>query len=117
SFVSRVTETHFPVPRLEVVARLSHFAPQPNIEQITVVGEFFVSRTGVVHTANPHSCRHRETAPVGKKIWDSRVGDREGIKRIRDWHADADGTQGCVSVWDLEWIGRKRHCRHRRIEK
>src|SRR5439155_736701 len=42
---------------------------------------------------------------------------QERIKRILDWHADAEGTKGYVSAWLLEWIGGKRHRCRRRIEK
>ena len=76
-----------------------------------------MSRTGVVNAAKRNPGSYGETASVGKEIWNSRIRDCERIKRILDWHTDADGTKAYVSAWDLEWIGRKRHSCQRRIEK
>ena len=73
--------------------------------------------TGVVNAAKPNACSHRETASVRKEIWNGRIGDCEGIKGIRDWHTDIEGTKGYVSAWNLKWIGCKRHGCYGRIEK
>ena len=43
SFVAGVTETRFPVPRLEVIANISHLTPQTDIEELVPVGELFSS--------------------------------------------------------------------------
>ena len=110
--IPRVTKTHFPVPSLEIIAKFPHFATQANIKQIVLVSELFMSRTGVVNTAKRNSGSYGETASVGKEIWNRRIRDREGIKRILDWHTDARWTKSLVRAWDLEWIGYKRHsCR------
>ena len=56
----------------------------------------------------PRNCNpgsYGETASVGKEIWNSRIRDRERIKRILDWHADAEWTKGYVSAWDLNGSG------------
>ena len=109
--IPRITKTQLPIPSLEVVTKLSHLAAEASIEQKIVVSEFFVSRTGVVNAAK-HNSTHGETASVRKKTWNSRIPDRERIKRILDWHTDAAWEKGYVRAWDLEWIRRKRHsCR------
>src|SRR6266481_5358951 len=117
SFISRVTETHFPVPRFEVVAEFSHLTAEPDVEERIPVGELFMSGTAVVNTARCNLDRYGETASVGEKTWNSRIGDGKGIKRILDWHTDAAGTKAYVSAWDLEWIGHKRHSCRGRIEE
>src|SRR4030095_11326597 len=110
--VPGITEAQFPVPSLEVVAKLSHLTTEPDVEQRIPVGKLFMSGTGVVSAAKPNSHSHRETASVRKEIWNSRIGDRERIKRIRDWHTDGQATNAYASAWDLEWIRRKWHsCR------
>ena len=81
SFIPGITKTQLPVPRLEIIAKFSHLAAQTNIEQIIVVSELFVSRTGVVNAAKPNSSSYRKTASIGKEIWNSRIGDGERIKR------------------------------------
>src|SRR5213594_4951739 len=53
--VPGVTETGFPVPRLEVIGNFSHLSPQPDIEQLVPVSEFFASWTGIVNTAEPNA--------------------------------------------------------------
>src|SRR5215471_16561989 len=105
SFISRVTETHFPVPRLEVIAKLSHLAAQANVEQIIVVGKPIVSGSGVVNGAKPDSRSHRQAASIGKEIWNGCIGDRERIKRVLDWHTEGTRTKRCSRAWNLEWIG------------
>ena len=56
-FVTRVTETGLPLPSLEIIGKFSHFATQADIEELIIIGEPFVSRTGVVDAAelNPGS--------------------------------------------------------------
>ena len=55
-----------------------------------MVSELIVSRTGVVNAAKSNSGSYRKTASVGKEIWNSRIRDGERIKRILNWHADAE---------------------------
>ena len=55
-------------------------------------------------TAKHNQRSYGETASVGKEIWNSRIRDREGIKRILDWHTDAAEAKGYVRARDLEWI-------------
>src|SRR6476659_1523426 len=116
-FITGITKTELPVPSLEIIAKFSHFATQPHVEQRILVGDLFMSGTGVVNAAKRNSGRYREAAPVTKEVWNSRISDRERIKRIRDWHADAELTKAYVSAWDLERVGRKWHSCRRRIEK
>src|SRR2546425_278348 len=111
--VSGVTETHFPVPSLEIIAKFSHLTLQPDVEKGIPVGELFTSRTGVINAAKPNPGSHGSWDSVNDQ---SRIPDREGIKRILDWHTNAVGTKEHVSAWRLEWIGRKRHSCQGRIE-
>src|ERR1041385_7922093 len=118
AFIPRITEAQLPVPRLEIIGKFSHFAAQANIEEIIVVGEFFVPGAGVVNAAKLNSGSYGKAASVREKTWNSRIRDREGIKRILDWHTDAAaGIKVYVRAWHLEWIGRKGHSCVGRIEK
>src|SRR5262245_6486283 len=116
-FIPGITKTQLPIPCLEIVAKLSHLTAQANIEQIIAVGELFVSRTGVIDAAKQIYRGYGEIAPVRKEIWNSRIRDREGVKRILKWHTDTGEIKPYVSAWGLEWIGRKLHSVRRRIEK
>src|SRR6266480_3043582 len=116
-FIPRITETQLPVPCLEIIAKFSHLAAQPNVEEIIIVSELFVSGTGVVSSAEPNSGSYWQTGPVRKEIWNSRIRDCEGIKGILDWHTDIKLTRSYVSAWELEWVGYKRHSCDRRVEK
>src|SRR5438876_1657612 len=115
--VPGIAETGFPVPSLEIIAKFSHFAAQANIEQIIVVSELFVSRTGVINGAKPNSSSYGETTSIGIKIWNSRIGDREGVKRILEWHTEGARTKIHIRAWDLEWIRNNRHRCSGRIEQ
>ena len=42
TLVASVAEARFPVPRLEIIAKLSHLTFQSNIEQVIPVGELFM---------------------------------------------------------------------------
>ena len=67
-----------------------------------------MSGTGVVNAAKINPCRHGET-DFRQQTY-SAIRDCEGIKRILDWHTDAEKwTKAYVSAWDLEWVGYKRH--------
>src|SRR5262249_16793139 len=114
--VPGITETGFPVPRLEIVAEFSHLTLEPDVKESIPVSELFTSGPGVVNSAKPNASSYGKTASVRKEICNSRIRDGEGIKRILDWHADAELTKGYVSAWLLEWIRRKRHSRQGRIE-
>src|SRR5215469_5577624 len=63
AFIARVTETHFPVPRLEVITKFAHLTAQTDVEQLVPVSDFFVSWTRIVNTAeaNPRSQRNRRS--------------------------------------------------------
>src|SRR6266487_7108171 len=104
--VPGVTETGFPVPSLEIIAKFSHLTLQPDVEKGIPIGKLFTSGTSVVNAAKPNPRSHGDWHSVNKQ---SRIRDREGIKRILDWHTDAVGTKERVSIWRLEWIRRKRH--------
>src|SRR5438552_8912634 len=117
SLISRITKTSFPVPSLEIIAKFSQLTTQADIEEAIRVSELFVSGTGVVNVASRNPDSYRETRSIRKEIWNSRICDCEGIKRILDWHTDTEWTKAYVSAWDLEWVGYKRHSCQRRIEK
>src|SRR5438067_8441780 len=112
--VPRITEARFPVPRFEVIAKFSHLATQPHVEERIVVSEFFMSGTSIVNAAIKSPCSHGDWNSVNNQ---SRIRDGEGIKRIRDWHTDAEVAKAYVSAWRLEWIRRKRHRCQRDIQK
>src|SRR5437667_7981930 len=111
-----ITETGFPVPGLEIVAEFCHLTLEPNVKESIPVSELFTSRPGVVDTTKPDPSSYGKTASVRKEVWNSRIRDGERIKRILDWHADAELTKRYVSAGLLEWVGRKRYSRQGRIE-
>src|SRR5437762_4623152 len=111
-----ITETGFPVPGLEIVAEFCHLTLEPNVKESIPVSELFTSRTGVVNTTKPNPSGYGKTAAVRKEMCNSRIRDGERIKRILDWHADAELTKRYVSAWLLEGVGRKLHSRQGRIE-
>ena len=76
-----------------------------------------MSGTGVIDAAEPNAGGDRQTGAVSKEIWNSRISHGEGIKRIRDRHADASGTKAYVGARNLERVGAKRNSGKRRIEK
>src|SRR5205814_179936 len=117
SFVPGIAETRLPVPHLEVIGDIPHFATQPDVEELVPVSEFFTSGPGVVNRPKPNPRKHRETRSVRKEARNSRVCDRERIKRVDDWHTDAERTESDVGTWDVERIRFKWHCCQRRIEK
>src|SRR6185369_12363761 len=81
--VARVTETHFPVPCLEVIGKLAHLTPQTNVKELVPVSDFFVPWTGIVNAAEPNPGGHRNWRSVNNQ---SRVPNCERIERILDWH-------------------------------
>src|SRR5437870_13510797 len=107
-----ITKTPLPVPSLEIIAKFPQFATQANIEHIIVVSEFCMSRTGVVNGAKPDSGSYGEAASIGKEIWNSRIRDRERIKRVLDWDTEGARTKRCSRARNLEWIRNNWHrCR------
>src|SRR4029077_8418292 len=109
-FVPGITKTQLPIPRLEIIAKFPHLSAQTNIEEIIVVSELLMSGTRVVNAAKLNSRSYWQTASVGKKTWNSRIRDCEGVKRILDWHTqEKNWTKAYVSGWGLEWVGYKRH--------
>src|SRR5437870_1610243 len=90
SLVAGITETHFPVPRLKVIAEFSHLTTQTDVEELVPVSELLTPWTRVVGATKPNTSSHRHWYSVNNQ---SRVANCEGIKRIRDWHADAGGTE------------------------
>src|SRR5256885_654137 len=71
----------------------------------------------VINAAEPNVGGHRETASVGKEIWNGRIGDGERIKRVRDWHTDIEATKAYVSAGDLKGVGKKGHRCQGRVKK
>src|SRR4029077_673318 len=82
-----IAETQFPVPIFEVVAKLSHLTANSGIEKHVVERGLSGSDRRVVNApeANPGGHRNSGKWCAGGQ---SRVRDREGIKRILDWHTD-----------------------------
>src|SRR5204862_3073187 len=80
-------------------------------------GEGFTSRPGGVNRPKSNPGKHRETRSVRKEVRNSRICDRERIKRVDDWHTDAERAESDVGTWDVERIRLKWHCCQRRIEK
>src|SRR5262249_5499630 len=117
SLIARVTETHFPIPCLEIVGELSHLTAQTDVKQLVPVSEFFMSWTGVVKAAEPNSSGQWNRRSVNHQ---SGVPNCERIERILDWHTDAERTAGSygskISSRRVEWIGRKWHSGQRCIE-
>src|SRR6266550_4038326 len=104
-FVPKITKTQLPVPSLEIIAKFSHLTLETNIKEIIVVSELFMSWTGVVDAAKLNAGCDWETRSVRKEIWDRRIRNGEGIKRILDWHSDTP-----KNYIKAEWIGNDRHC-------
>src|SRR6267378_2469851 len=105
-FVARVTETQFPVPRLQVVGKFSHLTAQADVEELVPVSELFAPYAGIIDATEPNPSGQRNRLSVNIQ---SHIPDCEGIKRIRDWHTDAVGTArpygSKISSRNVEWIG------------
>src|SRR6266508_3928582 len=74
-----------------------------------ILRKLFMSGTGVVSTAKLNPSSHWKTRSIEKKIWNRCIRDGEGIKRILDWHADAERTKAYVGARNLERIRPKRY--------
>src|SRR5262249_32178407 len=114
--ITRITETGFPVPGFKIIAEFSHLTVEPNVKESIPVSELFTSRPGIVNPSKPNPSSYGKTASVRKKICNSGIRDGERIKRILDWHADAELAKGYVTAWLFEWVGGKLHSRQGRIE-
>ena len=119
--VSRIPETQFPVPRLEVVTELAHLTPKSEVEQLIPIGEFFVPWTGVVDAAKANTGRDWETTggitwTRRKEVWNRRVCNSERIEWIGKWHTDAARTEESPRHSVVERIRCKRHRCERRIK-
>src|SRR5437762_4367294 len=99
--VPGITETQFPIPVLEVIAKLSHLTAKSGIKQNVPERGLGCNAACVSNATEMNSGGDR------RAIGQSRIRDREGIKRICDWHTDAFRTKG-ITVRLLEWIRRRR---------
>src|SRR5262245_29050687 len=115
--VSRIPETQFPVPRLEIIGDPPHFATQPEVEELIPVSELFMPGPGVVNTTEANTSRDRETRPIREEVWNRVVCNRERIERIGNWHTYAGGTKEGIGARGFERIRCKRHRCQGRIEK
>src|SRR5437588_1065847 len=114
SLVASVAEAQFPVPRLEIIAKLAHLTLQSNIEEHIPVGKLLVSGAGVINATKPDASSHRDWDSVDSQ---SCIPYGERIKRILDWHADAGGAKSYGSSRSLKRVRRKRNSRQGCIEK
>src|SRR5690242_19958947 len=83
SLVAGITETHFPIPCLEVIPKFSHLTTQTDVKQLVPVSELLTPWASVVDAAKSNTSSHRDWYSVN---YQSRVANCEGIKRILDWH-------------------------------
>src|SRR6516165_10759090 len=93
SFVPRVTEAGFPIPCLEILAKLSHLTLKSDVEKGIPIGELFTPVTSVVNSPKPHPSSHGSWNSVNNQ---GRVSSCERIKRIRDRDTNANGTKAHV---------------------
>ena len=49
--VSGITETRFPVPSLEIIAKFAHLTTEPDVEKGIPVGDLVMCGTGIVDAA------------------------------------------------------------------
>src|SRR5262249_28648767 len=120
--VSRIPETCFPVPRLEIIGNPPHFATQANVEELIPVSELFMPGPGVLNATEADTGRDWE--PTGgiiwsrrKEAWNRRVCNGERIERVGKWHTDALRTKEGVGARGFERIRCKRHRCQGRIEE
>src|SRR5205814_4600682 len=64
-----------------------------------------MSGTGVVNGPKPNSGSYGEAASIGKEIWNSRIRDSEGVKRILNWHTEGARLKGAVVPGTLNGSG------------
>src|SRR6266487_3850016 len=94
-FVSRIPETQFPVPRLEVIADPSHLTACSHVEELIPISEFLAPLTGVVNAAEANTSGNWEPRPIRKEVWNRCVCNGERIERIGEWHTDTARTKEC----------------------
>src|SRR5438132_6225663 len=99
--VPGITETRFPVPSLEIIAKFAHLTAKPGVKQSIPVSYLVTPGTGVVNAAEPNAGSDRNRDSVNEH---SRVRYCERIKRILDRYADAARTKSHVSACNFEWI-------------
>src|SRR6266436_2389778 len=85
--VSGITKASFPVPGLEIVAKFSHLALEPDVQKTIPVSELLASLTGVVNAAKPNTSSDRDWNPVNNQ---GCVRDRERIRHKRN------SCEGCI---------------------
>ena len=106
--VARIAKTQFPVPGFKVIAKFSQFTAKPDIEQRVLKCRLKRSHALIVDGTKPNPCCYRDRYSVDVQ---SRIRDRERIKWILDWHADA-GRAERRAVRVFEWIrGKRSRCR------
>src|SRR6266487_4696906 len=110
--VPGITETRFPVPCLEVIAKFAHLTAKSHIKENVVKRG---RRKSVTHfqgaIGNPGIYRGSGKGLAVRR--NSRVRYREWIRRSGEWHTDAEWTKARACYRAGECIGHKR--RRRRI--
>src|SRR5205823_5514997 len=109
-FVPGITETQFPIPILEVIAKLTHLTAKSGIDQNVVERDLGCRAACVINAAEMNSGGDR------RAIGQSRIRNGEGIKGICDWHTDAVRAKG-ITVRFLEWIRGKPSSRPGSVKK
>src|SRR6266702_6807286 len=112
--VPGITETRFPVPGLEVIAKFAHLTAKPDIKENIVKGARRKS-VPLFQTTITNAGKHRGSGKGLAVRRNSRVRYRERIKRILDWHTDT-GRSEAGARRRVERIGRKRSRRQSRTE-
>src|SRR5205814_2792020 len=102
--VPGIAETQFPIPILEVIAKLAHLTAKSGIKQHVVERGLGCSAACVSNTTEMNSGGDRRA--IGQSYWFTLVVNRsfgKRVKRICDWHTDAVRAKG-ITVRFLEWI-------------
>src|SRR6266480_822553 len=113
--VPGITETRFPVPGLEVIAKFAHLTAKSHIKENVVKGGGRISVT-LFQSTITNAGKHRGSGKGLAVRRNSRVCYRERIKRILDWHTYAAWSKGGACYGAVEWIGHKRRRRQSRTE-
>src|SRR6266513_4350191 len=113
--VPGITETRFPVPGLEVIAKFAHLTAKSHIKENVVKGGGRISVT-LFQSTITNAGKHRGSGKGLAVRRNSRVCYRERIKRILDWHTYAAWSKGGACYRAVEWIGHKRRRRQSRTE-
>ncbi len=110
--VPGITETRFPVPCLEVIAKFAHLTAKSDIKENVVKGGRRKSVTQF-QTAIGNPGIYRGSGKGRAVRRNSRVRYRERIKRILQGHTDAESTEGgayLVAEWIRHKGGRRQGC-------